>query len=134
MRALFRPTTKERKESMTKVLVITPESEYKMQEATMLGTMVWEVLGDNGIKFEYDDVRKHASGFYVATLGRDNDSVVSKKRNLNTEALFSDGLIYYGDMIVAISDDDDEFRDIESENIDDIRDMVNEHKIRELGI
>ena len=37
-------------------------------------------------------------------------------------------------MLVAISDDDDEFRDIESENIDDIRDMVNEHKIRELGI
>ena len=70
----------------------------------------------------------------MATLGRENDSVVSKERNLNTEALFSDGLIYYGDMIVAISDDDDEFRDIESENIDDIRDMVNEHKIRELGI
>ena len=118
---------------MTKVLVVTPESEHRVQEATMLGSMVWEVIGDNGIKFEYDDVRKHASGFYVATLGRDNDSVVSKERNRNTEVLFSDGLIYYGDMIVAISDDDG-FRDIESENIDDIRVMVNEHKLRELGI
>lgn len=134
MRALFRPTTKERKESVTKVLVVTPESEYKVQEATMLGTMVWEVLGDNGIKFEYDDVRKHASGFYVATLGRDNDSVVSKERNLNTEVLFSDGLIYYGDMIVAISDGGDGFRDIESEDIDDIWGVVSEHKIRELGV
>lgn len=118
---------------MTKVLVITPESEYKVQEATLLGPMVWEVVGDNGIKFEYDDVREHASGFYVATLGRENDSVVFKERNLNTEALFSDGLIYYGDMVVAISGDNDEFRDIESEDIKVIRDMVNEHKLRELG-
>ena len=56
--------------------------------------------------------------------------------NLNTEVLFSDGLIYYGDMIVAISDSDngDGFRDIESEDIDDIRGVVSEHKLRELGV
>lgn len=119
---------------MTKVLVITPESEYKVQEAQFLGPMVWEVIGDNGIKFEYDDVRKHTSGFYVATLGRENDSTVFKERNLNTEALFTDGLIYYGDMVVAISDDGDEFRDIEPEDIDDIRDVINKHKLRELGV
>lgn len=119
---------------MTKVLVVTPESEYKMQEATLLGPMVWEVIGDNGVKFEYDDVRKHASGFYVATLGRENDSVVSKNRNLNTEALFADGLMYYGDMVVAISDDNDEFRDIESEDVENTQDMINEQKLRGLGI
>lgn len=119
---------------MTKVLVITPDSEYKVQEAPLLGYMVWEVIGDNGIKSEYDDVRKHTSGFYVATLGRENDFTIFKKRNLNTEALFADGLIYYGDMVVAISDDGDEFRDIRPEDIDNIRDVINNHKLRELGV
>lgn len=119
---------------MTKVLVITPESEYKVQEATMLGYKVWEVVGDNGIKFEYDDVRKHTSGFYVATLGRENDSTVFKERNLITEALFADGLIYYGNMVVAISDDGNEFRDIKPKDIDDVRGVINECKLRELGV